>query len=167
MIQNPLATTNNSVTQLFANCPDGANILTWNQDARTFDYNGYSGGSWDPYPDATLAPGQGIMFQNPGADYVVTFVGEVLQGANLTITNRAGFNMVGSLVPQAGLIQTDLMFAPGDGDNVLKWNQTNRSYDYWTYSGGWDPEEPTLQPGEACFIQTSTGGNWTRSFSVN
>ena len=171
MIANQLISTNNTVDQMFtANSPDGATILAWNQTLGTFDYNNFAFGAWD-FPNATLSPGQGVMYQNPNSTPATfTFVGEVPQGANLSVAFIPGFNMVSSIVPQAGALQTDLGFAPEEGDTILKWNQHLGTYDYWFFTfGAWDPAEPTLAVGESAFVQPggSTHGNWTRSFTVN
>ena len=168
MIANPLATTNNTVAQLFAAAPEGTIIMTWNQSVGSFDQNAMSFGNWD-FPDATLSPGQGVLFQNSsGSPFTITFVGEVMQGTNLSVALNPGFNMVSSKVPQAGGIQTDLGFVPEEGDIVMKWNQSVGSYDSWSVSfGSWDPAEPVLAVGESAFIQPASAKSWVRSFSIN
>jgi len=166
-IQNPLSTTNNTITALLSSVPDGTQVLTWNASAGTFDINNFSFGTWDA-PDVTFSPSQGFIVNNPSTDNVtVTFVGEVMQGANMVTPLVSGYNMVGSKVPQAGLITTDLNFTAGEGDQVLKWNPTAGTYDIYNYAfGSWDTE-PTLGVGESCFISPVNASSWTRSFTIN
>ena len=171
MICNPLATTNNTYDVLFPNVPDGSTVLRWNNTAGGFEFNNYQNG-WD-FPTGeegwVLNVGDGVFFQNAGSTpYVVTFVGEVVQGTNITTSLvGGGFTMVGSKVPQNGLIQSDLNYQPHDGDTVLKWDNSAGGYFFYNYSGGWDPDEPTLAPGESVFIQSVGANTWTRSFTIN
>lgn len=167
MIANQLSSTNDTVGQLFTAPPDGSAILTWDQSAGTFVMNNFAFGAWD-FPDNKLSPGMGVMFQNPDVAYTVTFVGEVIQGTNITVSLIPGFNMVSSKVPQAGTIQTALGFVPEEGDMLMKWSQSAGTYLQWSYTfGAWDPEEPSLAVGESAFISTQTAKDWVRSFTVN
>jgi len=94
----------------------------------------------------------------------VTYVGEVPQGT-LTIPLVAGFNLVGSKVPQAGKLTTDLGYTPVDGDLVYTYAGTG--YSIFQYDGEWLPSEPVLKVGEGIWIKKAAAGSWTRTFSVN
>jgi hypothetical protein len=97
----------------------------------------------------------------------ITFVGEVKQGT-LTTPLIAGFNLVGSQVPQEGLIQTMLGFVPGEGDVVYNYSATTGNYTLGTFEFGiWDPVQPRVGVGEGVWIRKIQAGNWTRTFSVN
>lgn len=163
-ICNPLATTNNLLSQLIPAPEENTQVLTWNASIGTFDTMTYQFGAWDS--DRTFSPGEGFILNPPNAT-TITFVGEVLQGTNLAINLASGYNMVGSKVPQAGLIQTDLNFQPQENDQVLMWNSAIGTYDTFTYQfGAWDTE-PTLGVGRSCFVSPVVAGSWTRSFTVN
>lgn len=173
-IANQLLSTNNTVKQLFVGVPEGAAIYTWNQSILGFDLNNYStefGSGWDNETQ-TLDPGQGIMFSNPNpTPYVVTFVGEVPQGTDLTVKLKGGVNIVSSKVPQAGKLVADLGYPVSDGDQVLKWNQSILGWDSFlydiTFGSGWDPSEPTFAVGEAVVISSAAAKDWTRNFTIN
>jgi hypothetical protein len=164
MISNPLNTTNNTIGSLLANVPDFSNFYRWNGGA--FDIATFIGG-WD-HPEYTLNPGEGgFIGIDPGSlPFTITFVGDVMQGS-LTNPIPAGYSIRSSQVPQAGGITSQLgLAALSDFDNLYKW--VNDHYVIYTYVfGGWDPSEPVLNVGESVFINASTSGNWTRTFSVN
>jgi len=182
MFANPLDTVN-TYSNLFSALTDndaGCYMYQWNgtkyiQTA----FAGPSGGGWIDLADGsdansyTMAPGQGafLMAQN---DFTNTFVGNVLQG-NLTNTIFNGFTMVGSQVPQTADVTTlGLNGALADGDYLFKYNyQTLYSTFAWSASDStWysldtgNPQVPVINVGEAVFIESTTGGNWTRTFTV-
>jgi len=108
-----------------------------------------------------------VFVQVPSAT-TLTVVGNVLQGA-LSKSYVAGFNMLSSKVPQAGLLQTDLGYTPASGDLVYKFNSATQSYppasSYGT-KGGWAPSQPSMAVAEAFFLSSTLGGTWTRNFTV-
>jgi hypothetical protein len=167
LIANQLNTTNNTIAALLPNGPVSSTLLKWN--------GGWSAFVFDPddlvwYPNglATLNPGEGALFKCPTAT-TLTFVGEVEQGA-LSVTTPAGTYVVrSSVVPQAGLVSTDLGYPPEPSDTILKWN------------GGWSasvfdpddlvfyPTQPTFGVGEGMMIKktpASTIPAWVRNFTV-
>jgi len=179
LLVNPLAATNNTVEAIFAGLSDsmvGATIQQWDAASQSFQANiaTYLGtGTWD-YSGATytIAPGKGF-FMNIGADATVTFVGEVRQATsgNLVTTLSPNFNFVGSQVPMAGTIQTQLQYSPADvGDTVQLWAPAQQKYSsvIYTYLGGgvWDPSEPAIGIGEAFVTSRAAGGSWTSDFKV-
>jgi hypothetical protein len=110
-----------------------------------------------------IAPGTGYFLRTAAAA-TVTYVGEVPQGT-LTIPLVAGFNLVGSKVPQAGKLTTDLGYTPSDGD--LAYTFAAAGYTVYQYDGEWLPSEPSLKVGEGLWIRKVAAGSWTRTFSVN
>jgi hypothetical protein len=77
--------------------------------------------------------------------------------------------MIGSKVPQAGLLQTDLGYVPGGVETIYMYNNATGQYDQATYDpdfGSWD-NEPTIGVGDAFWSYRSTAGSWTRTFNVN
>jgi hypothetical protein len=167
LMNNPLdAGADNTVVKLMpATLPDGTAIYTY--DGSNFILNTWEFEEWTT-PGQVLAPGTGFFLRLPGtADVTITFVGEVKQGT-LTTPLGAGFNLVGSQVPQAGKIQTDLGLVPADGDSVYNYNTTTSSYDLAVFDfGEWDPAEPNVAVGEGVWVRKVQAGAWTRTFSVN
>jgi hypothetical protein len=157
---------------LFTGVPNNTRIFKFNGTA--YDVGTYSTllGGWNPatFASTVLAPGDGVFVSVPGtSDVTVTFVGEVPQG-NLTTPLPAGLSIKSSQVPQAGLVSTDLKFPSGNNDRIFKWNNATGTYSVYTYStllGAWNPSEPTIDVGEAVFVNKTTAGAWARTFSVN
>jgi len=164
MINNPLVNSNNTVAQLFPNPPFLTTIYKFTagafQPANTFL------GAWGD-PNQVLAPGEGAFINFPaGPNITNTYVGEVRTG-NLTNTLIPGFNMVGSQVPQAGLLQADLGLVPGFLDSVYQFN--NHVYaPANTYLGSWGGGDPSIAVGEAFWFNNAqpANNNWSRSFTV-
>jgi hypothetical protein len=164
---NPLdAGADNTVAMLLPGLPEGSIVYTF--DGANFKLNTWELGEWS-FPNDTLVPGQGFFLRLPpgAADTTVTFVGEVKQGT-LSTPLGAGFNLVGSQVPQAGLIQTDLGFTPGEGDVVYKFDTATGNYGLSTFEfETWDPGQPTIGVGEGIWVRKVAAGAWNRTFSVN
>jgi hypothetical protein len=166
MIANQLNNTNNAVDYVFpATLPENIQLWTWNGVA--FDQNTYygEGNGWD---DGTVefVPGQGGFINNPhDTNVVITFVGEVMQGP-LTNNYSAGLTLVGSIVPQAGNLETDMgLTSLEENDQIWTWNGV--AYDQNTYygPGDWDAD-PTVVVGQGFFISAQNAGEWTRNFTV-
>lgn len=164
---NPLdAKADNTVAKLLPGLPEGSIVYTY--DGANFKLNTWELDEWS-FPNDTLVPGQGFFLRlPPGApNTTITFVGEVMQGA-LSTPLVAGFNLVGSKVPQAGGIQTDLGFVPGDGDVVYKFDTATGNYAISTFDlGEWDPAQPNIGVGEGIWLRKVAAGSWNRTFSVN
>ena len=168
MIANQLNTTNNTIGSLFPNGPISANVLKYN--------GGWSVYQFDPddltwYPDslATLNPGEAAMFKSPTAS-TLTFVGEVLQGALSGPVLIAGSSVArSSMVPQAGLVQTDLGYPAEPGDTILKWTGSWSSAQFDPDDLTFYPSQPTFAVGEGMMIKKSVSAtvtSWTRNFTV-
>lgn len=173
---NPLNATANTVLALFPGVPEGSLIFTFNPASGTFDINSFAFGAWSR-PNDTIVPGQAFFFKNSSATpYVNTFVGNVQQGtvaAPLNTTLNAGFSLVSSQVPQAGLLTTDLGFPTNEGDSVFKFNQTTIAYDVYSFAfGAWSGPggaaiQPTIDVAEGFFCKKAVGTTWSRVFSVS
>ena len=155
LIANPLNTTNNTLDNLFPNAGFGDQIFKYN--GSTFDISTYIG-FWSP--GNTLNPGEGVFYNNGGVSNSVTFVGEVLTG-NLTNNIPSGFSIRSSQVPQSDTLE-NMGFPAGFGDQVFFYR--NGGYVPSTYIGFFSP---TAQPavGEAFWVNSGTGGSWTRTFN--
>jgi hypothetical protein len=169
LVANPLDnTTDNTIGTLFDGAPNFTVIYKWDAAGGTYDQNTFAFGGWSD-PAMTFAPGEGAFVNIPaGGAYTQTFVGEVMQG-DLEIGVPAGFEIRSSMVPQTGLIQTDLAWPePGLGDLIYTWNSGTQQWEQASYAfGSWSPAEPTIEVGEAFFSNRIAEGTWTRSFSVN
>jgi len=166
LIANQLNTTNNTLGSLIASPPPGSLLYKF-----TGAWNAYQ---FDPddltwYPDGlvTLNPGEGALFKGAAAS-TLTFVGEVLQGNLVNPLAAVGVNAVrSSMVPQAGLLTTDLGFPAEGGDVVYKftgaWNAFQFDPDDLTFY----PNEPSFAVGEGLMVKKA-GANttWTRNFTV-
>jgi len=146
LVANQLNTGGNTVKEVHPTAPDGSFLYTFNPTSG-FSVIQYDG-EWLPVEAGSttvIAPGTGY-FLRVGAATTVTYVGEVPQGT-LSIPLVAGFNLVGSKVPQAGGVTTALGYTPVDGDQVYTYNSTS-GYSIFTYDGEWLPSEPMLKVGE-------------------
>lgn len=160
----------NTISDLLKNVPLGTIVYKYDPQTGKFISSTWLGVMWSPRGDLTLKPGEGFFISNPGPnDLQITFVGEVLQG-KLELPLVAGFNLVGSLVPQAGKVSTDLGLPVEAGDAVYKFNVTTQKYELNTYAGGgiWLPtmQEPTVDVAEGFWVSKVKAANWVRNFQV-
>jgi len=173
IIANKLnASPNNQISTVLGSPSKAIVAYTFRNATGDYAINGYDADfqSWDD-PSQVIAPGTGIFINNPTAGAVnLTLVGEVPQGA-LSTPVAHGFNLVASQVPQSGLLQTDLGYAPSStGDTAYRFNNATSSYLIYNYDpdfAEWDVQ-PSLNVGEGVFIfRSGTASTWTRNFTVN
>jgi len=187
IIANPLMAPTNTLGVLFAGQPDGFVVYKYDP-VNLWQVANYQALPWDPtnpvwdQPNMTLLPGEGAFVYNPSSTpFTNTFVGEVIQGTNLTVTlpgnltTNVGFQLIGSLIPQEGQLATDLGFPARDGDtiyfypnNTVQWQVYNYASPPWDPGNPvWDPAQPTLSVGQGFFVYRPTPGqNWVRDFTV-
>jgi hypothetical protein len=168
LASNPLEGATNTVLALFPSVPNGTSIFKFDGATGTYTGSTFFFGSWNN-PSMTLVPGEGFFFKNPGVTtFTNTFVGNVKQGT-LTTSLSAGFTLVGSQVPQSGLVSTDLGVPIGNAESVFKFDTTSQAYAGGTFFfGSWGGAgEPTIGVGEGFFVKKNAAANWTRTFSVN
>lgn len=122
---------------------------------------------WDD-PTMTISPGEGFWLKNPSDPLTITLVGEVPQGS-LSNGLDAGFNLVSSQVPQAGLVSTDLGLPMANLDVVYTWTGAYNIFTYFEEAGEseWDPAEPSVAVGEGFWVKKGAAASWDRDFSVN
>lgn len=170
VVANQLNTTNNTVPYILPQV-DGMQVQKYAGSWSAYTYD-VTIPDWTPSANAvTLNPGEGAFLRSPTAT-TLTFVGEVMQG-NLTNSLPIGTYVIrSSMVPQTGLISTDLALGAEDGDTIQVWNNPNPGWNASTYDvtiPGWTPSEPTVQLGTAFFFRkspTATQSYWWRSFTV-
>jgi hypothetical protein len=195
MIANQLNTTNNAIQYVLAPSnganADGTLVYKFGGGNYTIlDYDGvdtapgFPNGYWEQNGNldttTTLKPGEGVFYRAPSAS-TLTFVGEVLQGVLVNPLPFGTLAQRSSLVPQQGMITTDLGLPGEDGDLCYIFgggNYTIYDYDgvdtapghpngYWELNGNLN--EPVINVGQAFFFKKAPGGGsstWTRNFTV-
>jgi len=173
LVSNPLTATDQTIKALFASLPAGTQVFKYNGTSFTTASKDDFTGEYLPPTAAnlTVAPGEGVFVALPAGtpDQTVTFVGEVPQGAASNQTVPAGLSIRSSTVPQTGLV-TDLQFPGAPGDQIFKFNSTTQGYTTYSFddfSGTWLPSVPTINVGEAVFVNKVAAAAWNRNFSVN
>jgi hypothetical protein len=122
----------------------------------------------------TLVFGDGAFLYNPGAQFTLTFVGEVAQGTPVSNPAPAGFSVKSSKIPQTGRVTTDLEFMPSPGDLIQKFNSANQSFETYIFDEfelAWYRNgvlnEPSLGIAESAFFSLVAPNTWNRNFTVN
>jgi hypothetical protein len=132
---------------------------------------------WSSLPEAastSFNPGQAAFIYNPNpAAFTITCVGQVPQGS-VTNTLIQGFNMVASIIPQTGALDSDLGIVPGVNDIVF--NYVNGGYttaNIWEVVGanhfwglGFSPTN-TVGTGMFYYSASATPNVWVRTFTIN
>jgi PKD repeat protein len=157
LVANPFEATDNTIGSLLPNCPDGTAIYdSFGRSSECY------GGVWEP-ANLTLNPGEGAILVNPAAPFVVTFVGEVMQG-RLTNSLPAQPMLKSSMAPVAGLWE----FPSQEGDQVQTWDVANQTFVMHKFlNGAWTGTAPTVQPGEAFWVLVSETTNWVQDFAAS
>jgi hypothetical protein len=165
--------TNNTVNTVFStNLPLGSIVYTWNGSTWNGDVFSTKTGTWGT-PGQAFNPGMGAFLNIPvgaygGSTGTVTITGNVLQG---TLVNPnipgPGYNVVSSMVPLSGGLQTSLGYTPQLGDGVYLY--TNNSYNFYVFStktAAWSPSEPQIAVGQGFWLDSATSAGWTNTFTV-
>lgn len=167
MIANQLNTTNNTIAALIPSGPPFANFYKYSGGFTAYTFDDVEL-KWTPDGAATLNPGEGGFYISPVAT-TLTFVGEVLQGSLTNTLPVAQKVMRSSMVPQAGLVSTDLLL-PGEAfDNLYTYNNAYTAYTFDDVELKWTPTEPNIAVGQSFFYVKAAGGtkpNWVRNFTV-
>ena len=173
LIANPLNSTNNTVANIFASPPDYLSVFK-----RDATGTGFISSQYDPdipgwsNPSLALAPGEGAFIYNPlGGNYTNTYVGEVVLDSTNNIA--AGYQIRGSVVPQAGGLETTLLYpVASTNGNTIVYRYNGSSYTTYTYDidgPNWSSPnfEPSINVGEGFWINNGAGAKqWIRHFSV-
>ncbi|MCP5522847.1 MAG: hypothetical protein H7A46_15015 [Verrucomicrobiales bacterium] len=167
IVANQLDAGDNTVASLLAGVPGGTTVYTFDT-AAGYTINSYDA-DFEEWTDAAmeLTPGMGFWVKAPSA-ITVTLVGEVPQGS-LSLPLNAGFNLVSSIVPQAGLVSTDLGMPVEGGDTVYTFD-TAAGYSIFAYDADfeeWTPSEPSVAVGQGFWVKSASTKSWDRNFSVN
>ncbi len=170
LLSNPLNQATNDLASVLPDAPANTTSI-YDLDAATSTYSIYTkrATAWagTGADTARLNPGKGFFLRNTATTPItLTVIGEVPQGT-LTTSIRAGFNLLGSQVPQAGAIETLLGLPAANGDVVFVLNAAG-AYDSATRRAtSWPSGEPTLGVAQGFFLNAAAAKTWTRTFSVN
>jgi hypothetical protein len=167
MIANQLNTTNNTLAALIPTGPPNATFFKYSGGFTPYQFDDVDL-VWKPDGNATLNPGEGGFFVSPVAT-TLTFVGEVLQGS-LTNTLPLGQKVIrSSIVPQQGLVSTDLGLPGEANDSLYTYASGYAPYQFDDVDLVWKPSEPTIIVGQSFFYVKATTGTksaWVRNFTV-
>ena len=177
-VANPLdldgTGTNNTVyTCVGTYLPNVSKIIAFSGGNYTSSAFNKAAGTWNSAAGVTFAlqPGKGFfIYIPPSATYpqTVTMVGQVLTGG-LTNNLIAGIQLVGSQIPVAGGLDTNLGFQPASLDRYLPWNPNIQNYGTGqAYNGGshvWTGGEPQIAVGQGFYLTAHATSVWTNSFN--
>jgi hypothetical protein len=172
LLANPLNQPTNDLVTVLADAPDGTTAYEFTPAGFQI-YTKRSATLWTGTGAAAarLDPGKGFFVKNNGAAaFNLTFIGEVPQGT-LSTPIATGFNLLGSKVPQAGTVETQLGLPAAPNDQVYVYGATGytittRRSPVWTGGTG----EPVIGVAQGFFLNRAAANGaatWTRTFSVN
>jgi hypothetical protein len=161
IVNNPLDSGNNTITNLFPAPANGTAIFVFTPGVGFVGQNFFNG--WTT-PSQQLAPGTGFFLFNPGAPVTNTFVGTVVQG---TTTNSlaSGYNLVGSTAPIAGVVDTGLNVPAVNGTAIFTYDPA-AGFVGFNFFNGWAPSDPSVSVGQGFFVFQPVAVNWVQSFTV-
>jgi hypothetical protein len=178
IICNPLSQATNDLNHIIPNPPDNTTIFRWDVAQQGLDGNTiptYSAGSSSWIPNSIINPGEGFLIASGGGPFTNTFVGNVLQGAlSIPVTGSGNGNLIGSMVPVAGGLKTNVLkdYAASDNDTVFLWDVNQQGLDgntIPTYSAGsssWIPEANIGVGIGFLLVRADAGITYTRNFTV-
>jgi hypothetical protein len=176
--------------------PDGTVLFRWNGtgfNENTYDTgvgadanNWYNGDESATADTPVLLPGQGFfLVPPPGTTFTNLYAGTVAinsGGSNVMTVIGGVYNMVGCVVPAAGVVSNSVInMYPPDGTTLLTWNGTGFNENVYDtgvgadlnnwYNGDESATAPTpvITVGQGFFIvpPPSTTWLWTNSLPAN
>jgi len=174
LLANPFKVADESLDSIMPTAGNGTVI--YKPSGGSFEIRTYDSSipGWDPDGALTINLGNGVICYNPGANYTVTFVGEVQQsvgGAAIQNAVGAGQSIKSSKVSQAGPISTALGFNPTANVTAYQYDPSGLGFaspnSYAVSDGFWDPAEPVLGYAEALILDSAAPQSWDRVFTVN
>ena len=167
-------------------------LMYWADYSEAGDtWYGWYNADWDvEYKDVTLAPGEGVWFKSPNANYKLVSSGEVLN-ETLPVTLIAGSQLCPNATPVTLKMSQVWMAGYGDeyADNgitcckldtfgrtitLMYWADYSEAGDTWYgwYNADWDVEykNEELAPGESVWLKSPTAGwtvNWPSPLTNN
>jgi hypothetical protein len=147
--------------------PNGSVIIKWDDASQAFLYytwnSGWLDGSGNNAGNVTLNPGEGgfLVVTNP---LTATFVGLVKDGALSLPLTANQFHIISSMIPKAGLLQSQLSYVGQRFDEIQQWTGSTYIGNEYVF-GHWGPAEPVLRVGEAMFWNGGTNNTWHINYS--
>jgi len=177
LIANPLNNDTNGASEILAALPDFSLIYVYNNGTYS-GYESYQGAYYDPNTSAllttpVLAPGTSFFVNNAGSSFVNIYTGSVAVNVSATGTNAltAGFQAVGSLLPETGGVTSVLNLQPADFSVLYVFNDGAWSVGEY-YEGAWyDPNtslpiaEPQAASAQGFFINNNASALWTQTLT--
>jgi len=175
LVCNPLnASGGNTIGNVIPNPPVALSVYKYTATGYVIANYDTEFAEWDA-PGMTCEPGAALFINNYGTNITWTFVGEVPTGTQAQ-TIRQGYNMVSSIIPKSGALQTDLGYDPshgaGTGDTVYKYVNNGSGgggYLIFNYDGEfeeWDVQ-PNINVGEGFWVlRGGTAIPWSQTFNV-
>jgi hypothetical protein len=185
MVANQFDEQSCTLNGLFNPMPDGtylpnlAQVLYWNPQTTNWGPGYTWSGSTKTWSAGAgtnfLWPGQGVMAYNPSsASATITFARLVRVGGGPSpvaggVPVTSGIQqVVSAIVPQPGLLSSQLAYSPSQDDTAFIWDVGTGQYDVYTYVGSaWSPSQPTLSAGQAFLIFPSASQTWNRVWLPN
>ena len=167
LIANPLSAPDNSIAALFKDLPEGITVSRFDQKNSSLVESLFEDGEWSN-PGQNLMPGEGAVFFNPTAEYILMlFVGEVVSGDSFS-TIPEGFSIRSSCMPQPGSLHFDLGFPVAEGDVIHIFDRDKQKYTLYPYTNAaaWSANPPMINVAEAFWVEKKTAGKWAYEFSV-
>ena len=134
-------------------------------DGNGFIANNYLDGWSDTEMILTL--GEGWFFHNPTAEpFLFTTAGGVIAGQ---VINRlpAGYSICANIIPQAGLLSSQLSFPRTPGAKVFLYDRPSQTYlVHQRDENDWFPVEPSVAVSEAFWVREPVEQDWVREFSI-
>jgi hypothetical protein len=151
--------------------PGGSVIFKYNIPTQAYVYYTWSGTEWldgtgNNAGNVTLNPGEGAFLAvNNGIQ--VTFIGFVPEGSFSIAPLPGQFQLISSIIPKMGGLQTSLGFIPNRKDIIEAWNGSGfSSYQFVGSPGQWSPSQPIINVGQSFFWKGTTNSvAWPMSFS--
>jgi hypothetical protein len=178
--------TTNGLNNVLSTAGQDAQVLKYRPTTFDFvvDIFDVPSGGWIDYntgdPSTTkVSPGEGFFYYNPNStNQTLTLVGEVTQGASLTVDIKPNYNLVSSIVPQAVALVSSNGFSVSQDMQYMEYNGATQSFKtpmiYDVGSAGWldyntgDPVTPIPVVGAGFYIYNADSVNhdWVRTFNV-
>lgn len=175
---NGVASPMNTVGALFCGFPDGPDLPEFGEGTNLYGWTGTGfatntavgngSGVWSPNGDIPLVPGVSAILSlptNSPGGMTLWFIGLVRDA----VTNQIvpGTNFLGSALPTAGRISTELHYTNATAGDLLQTFNTNHVFTTYTNNGGtnWSPYEPYIGLAQGFILFSATNHTWIQRFS--
>jgi hypothetical protein len=161
----------NDLNSVLSDAYIGTKVYAFDPGSGSFSaYTKRSTNAWSGTAAETvrLDPGKGFFLQNPADKALqITFIGEVPQGHQI-LPIQAGANLIGSIFPLEGSVETNLHLPAQDGDRVYLLPASAGGYQlFQRRTIGWLPNQPAVRVAEGFWFFSTTPRSWEWTFYVN